>query len=127
MDCKDEIQPSGVPPDVSILKSIQKVPAEVDRLLEERTILGNTVTPNYIRNILDEQYNRISLLHGSTSSQSAPVQDSNVNNVNSTNTYRMYCWGEDLDYYQRIIKFQILECQSFGHNGGLEMERIFRH
>ena len=44
---------------------------------------------------MDEQYNRISLLHGSTSQQFASQQEENVTNSNGniTQTYRMYCWG----------------------------------
>ena len=43
----DEIQPSGIPPDVSILKSIQSVPAEVADCWKNAQYFYTTLYPKY--------------------------------------------------------------------------------
>jgi hypothetical protein len=97
----DEIQPSGVPPDIFILNNISQVPAEVDRLLEQRTLIGNTVTPDYIRSLLDEQYNRFRQLNTSSNNQEHQqnlIRNENQNPENlvvadATGRHQLYNWG----------------------------------
>ena len=87
---EDSIQETGIPPDVQILQNIRRVPGEVDRLLEERTILGQQITPAYFREALDQQYERIRTLH--QPSQNSSQSETDDYEASPTN-YPIYNWG----------------------------------
>jgi hypothetical protein len=53
------IQATGLPPDIMHTLEIRKVPGEFERILEERSILANSVTPQLITTMMDDQYRRL--------------------------------------------------------------------
>jgi hypothetical protein len=53
------ISPTGLPPDIQHTIEIRNVSVEVERILEERSILANSVTPQLIATMMDSHYTRL--------------------------------------------------------------------
>ena len=52
----NEIQGTGIPPDIHITCAVDKIPGRVDELLQERSILANQVTPDLVTNLFQQSY-----------------------------------------------------------------------
>lgn len=58
-----DMSATGIPVDILHTLEIRRVPIEVERILEERTMLANSVTPAYMSNLLDAHYERFRSLY----------------------------------------------------------------
>jgi hypothetical protein len=85
----DDLTATGVPPDVFLHTAIEKVPRNVDAILQERSIAANQVTPEFVSNLLQENYRQIkSIIQPETSVGS--TSDRNTVTENSTTAH---VWG----------------------------------
>jgi len=72
----DDLAATGVPPDVFLHTAIEKIPRDVDEILQERSIAANQVTPEFVSNLLQENYRQIkSIIQPTTSIE--PITESN--------------------------------------------------
>jgi hypothetical protein len=96
-------RPSGIPPDILLGLQIQAVPGQIQQYLEERSILANRVTPQFIKDILEDQYIRMCTIHQpaeSINQTRSARHDSNQDiaddlpmNELLQGQYPMYTWG----------------------------------
>ena len=72
----DDLAATGVPPDVFLHTAIERIPRNVDAILQERSIAANQVTPEFVTNLLQENYRQIkSIIQPTTSIE--PVAEPN--------------------------------------------------
>ena len=84
--CLDDLVATGVPPDVFIHTAIQYIPRNVDNILQERSIAANQVTPEFVSNLLQENYRQIrSIIQPTPSAEPVTVPE--------RNDIRTYTWG----------------------------------
>ena len=60
------ISPTGIPPDILHTIEIRRVPLEVERIINDKTTLANSVTPAFISGLMEEQYTRLRSLYEPT-------------------------------------------------------------
>ena len=60
------MQATGLPRNIKITQEIREIPRKIAEILEERSILANSVTPQFVRDLMAEQYSQIRLLYEPT-------------------------------------------------------------
>lgn len=80
----DDLAATGFPPDVFLHTAIEKIPRNVDEIIQERSIAANQVTPEFVSNLLQENYRQIKSIIQPTTS---------VEPVTERNSTTAHCWG----------------------------------
>ena len=80
---------TGVPPDVFIHAAIEKVPSNVDALLQERSIAAQQVTPEYITNLMQDNYRQLRSIMQPTTSVESAIERNSV----TENSTIAHVWG----------------------------------
>jgi hypothetical protein len=72
------MQATGLPPDIlhtvqmaESRTAIDAIPSRVEAILEERSILANSITPAYIRQILEEHHNQLRIMYAPSTEANA--------------------------------------------------------
>ncbi len=82
----DFIVATGIPPDIitimgvkTNLDAIHQIPKSVGEIIEEKTILAQSVTPDYIKKLLEQHHSHIQIMYKNVNHQS--IEEDNDNAV----------------------------------------------
>jgi hypothetical protein len=93
-DSVQQMVPMGIPPDILLALQISALPNQLTDIIEERTALGNMVTPHYIEELLTKHYNQIRILHTLPAEHQAGLGvDEQENQQENSIMMRYYTWG----------------------------------
>lgn len=100
---EDIITPTGIPTDIHITQHIMGVPGRVDELLPERSIQANQVTPDYVRDLLNQNYLQMRALLQPNHEDS--VQEQAVTSRDRVRQATLYQWGGQIRFLPADFDF----------------------
>lgn len=84
----EDMTVTGIPPDIHLHEAIHNIPSRVDRILQDRSIAANQVTPELVSSLLNQNYVQIRTLFENNSEVQEPVEHSSGT--------RLHTWGGQL-------------------------------